>query len=143
MISLKNHQDSLLKWLFLFNTFISKNPLSSFYKSWMILLWSLWKQLWVVIIGRRMFHCPVCQFLRNHINYFVWHFSKLTVSEMNDTLDFSMYSLIETNNYVIAWFPFETSLTCDNISWKHLFTTEFFKSILMNIFTRVFFLLSL
>lgn len=133
-----------LWFLFVLNSFKSNFFVGKFLDWWVIKFSSLREKFWMVNIRSWVFHFSIGKLGWDDINNFIRNFSVQTVSELDNTFDFSVNSLVFTNINVFTWFPFEPSLSGDNISRIDFFTTEFFQSmfLLLNI-TRVFYLQNL
>lgn len=127
------------KLLLIFNPFKSNFFISKFLNRRMIEFGSFREKFRMINIRSRMLHFSIRELGWNNINDFIRNFSVQTVSELNDSFNFCMNSVIFTNVYIFTRFPFEPSLPCNYVSWVYLFTTELFQSmILLSIITRVY-----
>lgn len=116
-------------WFFLFlNSLKSNFFVGKFLYWWVIKLSSFREKFWMVNVWGWMFHFSIGKLSRDDINDFIGNFSVQTVPELYDTFDFSMNSLVFTNINIFTWFPFEPSLSGDNISRINFFTTKFLQS---------------
>lgn len=86
-----------------------------------------------------MLHFSIWKLSWNNVNDFIRNLSIQTVSELDNTFDFWVNSLIFSDINIFTWFPFETSLSGNNISRVNFFTTKLFQSIfLLRISTQVY-----
>lgn len=78
-----------------------------------------------------MLHFSIWKLSWNNVNDFIRNLSIQTVSELDNTFDFWVNSLIFSDINIFTWFPFETSLSGNNISRVDFFTTKLFQSIFL------------
>lgn len=67
---------------------------------------------------------PIRNFLRHNIYNRIRSFPISWWSKLNNTLACSMQSLIFTNYNILSTFPFESSLSCNNVIRLYFFSTK-------------------
>ncbi len=89
---------------------------------------SLREQLRMIKVRFGNFTLSVREHCWNYINYFIRHFSILTISKINFSFDSGVNSLVLSYNYILSWLPLEPSLSRDDIIGKYFLASKFFYS---------------